>query len=58
LYLLQERVRLEAEIRLKTGAIERTQEVLPVMRDRVDVVTAQLAKMKEALSQRNTERKE
>jgi hypothetical protein len=49
---------LEAEIRLKTGAIERTQEVLPVMRDRVDVVTAQLAKMKEALSQRNTERKE
>ncbi|CAE7401088.1 unnamed protein product, partial [Symbiodinium microadriaticum] len=53
-----ERNRLEAEIRLQTGAIERGEEMLPLMKDRVDVVTSQLAKMKEALSQRNAERKE
>ena len=55
--LIDEMHRLQANIRVQTSVIDKLQYQLPPYKDRIEVASLQLAKMRDALDQRNQERK-
>lgn len=55
--LVDEMKRLEANIRVQSSVIEKLQYQLPPYKDRIEVASLQLAKMRDALDLRNQERK-
>jgi hypothetical protein len=53
----QEKERLEANIRVLQSDLEKFQHQLPPKKDRIEVASMQLAKMRDSLDQRNSDRK-